>query len=149
MAAGIAAVVLAGGSFAAGRLSSSVDSGTPEAAGTSPASRPTARFTATDPTTGARADVAVATTPWGSAIDLTVAGVSGPLRCELIAVGADAHSTVVASWLVDQAGYGVPGQPNPLRVQAATAMTLAATSQYEIRATSPDGQVRTLVTVAV
>jgi hypothetical protein len=105
------------------------------------------RLSATDPASGVRADLAVSTLNWGSQIELTVAGVSGPLRCELVAVGADARSTVVASWLVGQAGYGVPGQPNPLRVQAATGMSLTATSRFEIRATSPDGQVRTLVSV--
>jgi hypothetical protein len=155
VAAGIAAAVLAGGSFAAGAaLTGTTPSGNPPStndiaglasAGPSPAV--ISRRQATDAATGVRADLTVASVQWGSQIDLTLAGVRGPLRCELLAVGADQHSTVVASWLVSPTGYGVPGQPNPLRIQAATALSLGATSHFDIRATSPDGSVATLVSI--
>jgi hypothetical protein len=153
VAAGVAGVLLAGGSFLVGRSTSD----TPQARATAsstigtttdvPATITGSHFEATDTTTGATALLTVATTLWGSQIELSLSGVRGPLRCELLAVGADASSTVVASWLVSERGYGVPEQPNPLHIQAATATSLAATSHFEIRATSRDGHASTLVSI--
>ena len=156
VAASILAAAVAGGSFVAGSNWSTSDAAVAlppvaltrsgEAATTNP---PTdgQRMEATDPITGANAQLTVATTAWGSQIELSLGGVRGPLRCQLVAVGADASTTVVASWLVTVPGYGILGQPNRLRVQAATAVTLASTSHFEIRATSPDGHVSRLVSI--
>ena len=156
VAASVLTAAVAGGSFVAGSNWSTSDAAVApptvaqtrsgQAATTNP---PTGgqRIEATDPITGANAQLTVATTAWGSQIELSLGGVRGPLRCQLVAVGADASTTVVASWLVAVPGYGVLGQPNRLRIQAATAVTLASTSHFEIRATSPDGHVSRLVSI--
>lgn len=157
VAASILTAVVAGGSFAAGTQFASSDpptaqgSDAPRVNGGLTANDTGAagaqRYQATDPGTGANAQLAVTTTAWGSQLELSLGGVRGPLRCELLAIGADGSSTVVASWLVADAGYGVVEQPNRLRIQAATAVSLSATSHFEIRATSPQGRTSTLVSI--
>jgi hypothetical protein len=110
---------------------------------------PSERFDVTDPRTGVHALMSVAETSWGSQISLTLGGVRGPLRCDLLAVGADGVSTVVASWSVHVPGYGIPEEPELLTVAATTAVGLHDTHDYVIRATAPDGARSTLVTMPV
>jgi Putative zinc-finger len=127
--------------------------GPPSAAGLSTSSSiqvpPTEQFDVTDPRTGVHAIMSVAETSWGSQISLTLGGVHGPLRCDLVALGTDGVSTVVASWSVHAPGYGIPEDPELLTVEATTAIGLHDTHDYVIRATAPDGTRSTLVTMPV
>jgi putative zinc finger protein len=97
------------------------------------------QFDVTDPATGVHAVMSVADASWGSQISLILGGVHGPLRCDLVAIGLDGVSTVVASWSVHAPGYGIPEEPEPLLLQAATARTLAETREFRIRALRSDG----------
>jgi anti-sigma factor RsiW len=107
------------------------------------------QFDVTNPTSGVHAVMSVADASWGSQISLILGGVRGPLRCELVAIGTDGRSTVVASWNVHAPGYGIPEEPEPLLLQAATAMTLRDIREFRIRSVALDGSQSTLVTLAV
>jgi anti-sigma factor RsiW len=110
---------------------------------------PSERFDVNDPRTGVHAIMSVTEASWGSQISLTLGGVRGPLRCDLVAVGTDGVSTVVASWSVHAPGYGIPEDPEVLTVEATTVIGLHDTRNYVIRATAPDGTRSTLVTMPV
>jgi hypothetical protein len=116
-----------------------------------PATKPpaTKHVEATDPVSKVHADIDLVSARWGTQVDLTVDGVHGPLRCELIAIDGFGRSTVVASWTVIDPGYGIPEQPTPLHLEAATATTVSATTRFEIRSTDPNGRSATLVTMPV
>jgi anti-sigma factor RsiW len=103
--------------------------------GSSPAASalPSERHSASNPATGVSAVVGVTDRAWGTAVDLRVSGVRGPLHCHLDAVGhGDARETV-ANWSVPQAGYGTDAQPEPLTVTGATGMHKDAISRFEVR----------------
>jgi hypothetical protein len=104
----------------------------------------------TDPQTGVHAVLAVADAPWGSLIWLTLDTVYGPLRCELVAIGHDDTSAVVASWLVPEPGFGVEGSPDPLTIQSTTAIRLNEIRELVVRtAPSSGGTATVLVTLAL
>lgn len=78
------------------------------------------RVSASNPATGASAIVGVADKAWGTAVDLRLSGVRGPLTCSLIAVAKDGHRQTVATWSVPKTGYGTTAQPAPLTVHGAS-----------------------------
>jgi len=98
----------------------------------------TDRVSASNPATGASAVVGVADKGWGTAVDLRLSGVRGPLTCSLIAVGAHGEQTV-ATWSVPAAGYGTGAQPAPLTVHGATGLHRGEIRSWEIR--TDQGQV--------
>ncbi|WP_345387226.1 hypothetical protein [Nonomuraea salmonea] len=51
---------------------------------------------------------------WGTHAALKLAGVKGPLQCELVSVAKSGERRVMTGWSVPPAGYGVPGSPDPL-----------------------------------
>jgi hypothetical protein len=71
------------------------------------------------------------------------------LQCELVAIGTDGTTNVVASWNVHAPGYGIPEEPEPLLLQAATAMALRDIREFRIRGVALDGLRSTLVTLTV
>lgn len=92
------------------------------------------RHTASNPATGASAEVGVADKGWGSVVDLRLSGVRGPLTCSLIAVGQDGSWQTVATWSVPDTGYGTDAQPHPLTVQGASGFHKDAISHFDVRA---------------
>jgi hypothetical protein len=54
---------------------------------------------------GASATVGVTAKTWGSAITLTLDGVSGPRTCDLVAVASDGARQTVTTWTVPATGY--------------------------------------------
>jgi Putative zinc-finger len=80
------------------------------------------RHSAVDPGTGVSATVGLVSKPWGTQVTLDLARVRGPLECQLIAVSATGERRVVAEWKVPRAGYGVPGHPGHLIIDASTAI---------------------------
>ncbi|KAA9153344.1 zf-HC2 domain-containing protein [Amycolatopsis acidicola] len=79
---------------------------------------------------GLQAQVIVQQTTWGSAIQLVLNGVSGPQRCQLVAVPWAGPEVTVAGWTVPQ---GTTAEMLPLRVSGGTGLAPADISRFEIR----------------
>ncbi|MFG1806401.1 anti-sigma factor family protein [Streptomyces sp. NPDC049040] len=88
---------------------------------------------ASNPATGVSAVVAVTDKGWGSAVDLRLTGVHGPLTCSLIAFGGDGSSQTVATWSVPSAGYGTDTQPAPLTVHGAAGLHASGITHFDVR----------------
>ncbi|WP_406294855.1 zf-HC2 domain-containing protein [Embleya sp. NBC_00888] len=100
---------------------------------------------ASDPTTGAAAQVALEGKAWGTNLALELRNVRGPLRCSLIAVDKNGKEQQISSWSVPAKGYGVPGSEAPLVVQTGTWTPKDQLARFDVR-TSDGG---TLVSVPV
>jgi predicted anti-sigma-YlaC factor YlaD len=80
------------------------------------------KHTATDPATGVRGQVGLVSFAWGTQVILNLAGVRGPLTCELVAVSRSGQRQVITGWQVPTAGYGVPGHPAHLLLAGGTSI---------------------------
>ncbi|MCL2553972.1 MAG: zf-HC2 domain-containing protein [Actinomycetia bacterium] len=129
LAAVAAAAVLVAGGPTVAVLATGGGGGSPAAAPSFAADR----VAASDPATGASAVVGVADKGWGTAVDLRLTGVRGPLTCSLVAVGRDGGGQTVATWSVPDAGYGTGAQPTPLTVHGATGLHRNEIRSWEIR----------------
>jgi hypothetical protein len=87
---------------------------------------------ATNPQTGVTGTVGLLGKAWGTYITLDLAGVHGPLQCELVAVTKTGERQVVAGWTVVAPGDGVPGHPAHLLVAGSTAISLAKLSHFDV-----------------
>jgi hypothetical protein len=103
------------------------------------------RFTATDPVTGVRLDVLLASFSWGTQIGVSVFNVVGPLECQLYAVDRAGTASVVASWRVGEWGYGTVVNPEPLTLTAATRLPRGEIAQLFVHGQPPGGQSSQLV----
>jgi len=139
-------VFVAGMAFVVG---TQVSGSTPTGGSAIPSASGTTQLEGTNPATGVHAVLNVAAAPWGSQVQLSLGGVKGPLRCDLVAVGMDSTSTLVASWIVYAPGYGIPEKPELLTIQASTAARLSETSHFDIRQITPDGRAITLLAMPV
>jgi len=88
--------------------------------------------TATDPATGVTGTVGLVSKAWGTQVTLDLAGVHGPVECQLIAVSKTGEQKVVTGWFVPAPGDGVPGHPAHLLVQGGTAIPLADVARFEV-----------------
>lgn len=104
-------------------------------------------YTTVDPETGVEAEVVLAATDWGTRVSFQLSSVTGPLVCELLVMRADGTTEVVGSWQVWEDGYGTPQRPDPLSLDVPTATELDDLTEIQVRATEPDGDVTTLVSV--
>jgi hypothetical protein len=95
--------------------------------------------------TGVRATIGLDQRSWGTHVAIELAGVHGPLKCDLIAVSKAGETQVVTNWIVPSPGYGVPGNEQPLFVHGGAAMTKSDIDHFVVR--TLDGQ--TLITVPV
>jgi anti-sigma factor RsiW len=86
-----------------------------------------------DHVTTINAMVSVTPKEWGTQADLELGGITGPLRCRLIAVSYGGEIQVMSSWSVPVKGYGVPGSPEPLRISGSTGLTPAEIQRFEVR----------------
>jgi anti-sigma factor RsiW len=86
------------------------------------------QHSASNPATGASAVVGVTDKGWGSAVDIKLTGVRGPLTCSLVAVGRDGTRQTVATWSVPDAGYGTP-----LTVHGAAGLHSGSISRFDVR----------------
>ncbi|WP_327291400.1 anti-sigma factor family protein [Streptomyces sp. NBC_01198] len=91
------------------------------------------RHTASNPTTGVSAVVALTDKGWGSAVDLRLTGVHGPLTCSLVAFAGDGGGQTVATWSVPSEGYGTDTQPSPLTVHGAAGLHPADITRFDVR----------------
>ncbi len=81
---------------------------------------------------GIHATVAMTDTTWGTSVNVTLAGVRGPLTCELVAVGKDGTRQTTSTWSVAGAGYGVPGSPERFTVWGATGLHRAEIDHFDV-----------------
>jgi len=82
---------------------------------------------------------------WGTQVTLDLAGVHGPVECQLIAVSKTGQQKVVTGWLIPAPGDGVPGHPAHLLVQGGTAIPLASLARFDVNLVNG----RTLLTIPV
>lgn len=70
---------------------------------------------------------------WGTQVSLELSGITGPADCELVAV-ARTGNNVITEWRVPaRQGFGVPGSPDPLRIQGGTGLARPQISSFEVR----------------
>jgi len=77
---------------------------------------------ATDERSGVQAEVVLDAAPWGTRVSFALWQLVGPQECRLVVVRRGGGGQVVSSWTVPPAGFGRPGQPDPLVLQAATSI---------------------------
>jgi hypothetical protein len=73
--------------------------------------------------------------------------VSGPLDCQLFAMDRVGSSTVVASWRIDQKGFGTTTNPGPLLLTASTSVVRADIERLFVMGQAPGGPATLLVSV--
>ncbi|MGW0558242.1 anti-sigma factor family protein [Streptomyces sp. NPDC002926] len=91
---------------------------------------------AKDATTGVTASAAIQDRAWGTSVALRLAGLTGPSKCRLIAVGKDGIEHPVLSWAVPAGGYGnpdTPGHEQPLDIQGGTDVRIGEIGRWEVR----------------
>ncbi|MEV4355850.1 anti-sigma factor family protein [Nonomuraea sp. NPDC004186] len=81
---------------------------------------------------GVTGGLVVESKAWGTHAALKLAGVKGPLECELVSVGKSGERRVMTGWSVPPAGYGVPGSPDPLYMHGGSATPLKDIDHFEV-----------------
>ncbi len=148
----VLAAGLAGGGVLAGAQWFAPEPGAPtQAAPPAPATQPAPvageRLSAVDRGTGVQADVLLEGRPWGTKVSFAVSKVSGPLTCRLVAVRASGQSEVLSTWTVPPTGYGTQEQPQPLALEASTALTRRDIVELQVQSVDISGNGTPLVTV--
>jgi hypothetical protein len=87
--------------------------------------------------------VTVSPVEWGSRVDLELRGIVGPVKCQLVAVSTAGDERVVSSWVVPPKGFGIPGSPEPLRLQGTISLAMDQIGRFEVR--GDDGSVLVVV----
>jgi hypothetical protein len=107
------------------------------------------RFSATDRASGARLELSVASTPYGTQVSFALSKVSGPRICRLVLLREKGPAEVISSWTVPPAGYGTAAQPRSLLLQAATAVPRSEFDRVQVQVIDGDGTTEELVTVPI
>lgn len=97
------------------------------------------RFGGTDPRTGVRADVALEKKDWGTQVSFAISNIKGPLVCRLIAVRTDGNSEVLTTWSVGEKGWGTAANPDPLLLQAVTALSRDEIAHLVVQSVDANG----------
>jgi len=87
---------------------------------------------AADASTGVAGTIGLVAKVWGTQVTLDLAGVRGPLECDLVAVSKTGERRVVTGWFVPSAGYGVPGHPAHLVIIGGTSIPKQELSSFEV-----------------
>ncbi|MEV7094419.1 zf-HC2 domain-containing protein [Amycolatopsis sp. NPDC051045] len=87
--------------------------------------------------------VTVSPVEWGSRVELELRGIVGPVNCQLVAIPTAGDERVVSSWSVPPKGFGIPGSPEPLRLQGSISLAMDRISRFEVR--GDDGTVLVVV----
>jgi hypothetical protein len=109
------------------------------AAATAAAPAPTGTeiLQATNHANAVTAKITVKPEAWGTRVGIELSGVRGPLHCQLVVVTDSGKSEVVTSWRVPpERGWGVPGSPNPLRLEGNTGYSRGDIARFEFRTTT-------------
>lgn len=94
---------------------------------------------AVDPATKVDASVSLQEKPWGTHVALRLANVSGPLTCDLVAVGRNGERQTVTTWAVPAAGYGLRSagadkwSKEPLYTHGGAALNRKDIDRFEVR----------------
>ena len=158
LAAGVVLIALIGGFalFAGARwvadpqvVAAPPTSGATLRPGGTPNVGPGEPHSATDPTTGVHADLAVESRPFGTRISFALSKLNGPATCHLVVLTDDGAAEVVSSWRVPPEGYGTAARPAPLLLQSATASALEDLRAVQVQVVQPNGATSPLVTVPI
>ncbi|WP_431902645.1 hypothetical protein [Nonomuraea sp. bgisy101] len=87
-------------------------------------------------TAGASGGLVLEDKGWGTHAALMLAGVKGPLECELLAVSTTGERRVMTGWSVPPSGYGVPGSPTPLYMHGGSPFPRAGIDRFEVVTTA-------------
>ncbi|NRQ30529.1 hypothetical protein HII36_01540 [Nonomuraea sp. NN258] len=82
---------------------------------------------------------------WGTHAAVKLAGVKGPLECELVSVAKSGERRIMTGWRVPPTGYGVPGSPAPLYMHGGSPTALTDIDRFEVVTRTG----RTLLTVDI
>jgi hypothetical protein len=111
--------------------------GRPVAAASAPAPTGTEILQASNRANAITAKITIKPEAWGTRVGVELWGVRGPLRCQLVVVSRAGKDEVVTSWRVPpKQGWGVPGSPNPLRLEGNTAYFRGDIDRFEFRTTT-------------
>ncbi|MEU7898826.1 zf-HC2 domain-containing protein [Nonomuraea sp. NPDC049152] len=87
-------------------------------------------------TAGASGGLVLEDKGWGTHAALMLAGVKGPLECELLAVSTTGERRVMTGWSVPPSGYGVPGSPSPLYMHGGSPFPRGRIDRFEVVTTT-------------
>jgi putative zinc finger protein len=90
------------------------------------------RRLARDTKSGAVGTIGMDAMGWGTHIGLELRNVRGPLKCRMEAVSRTGERTVIATWDVPPAGYGVAESPLPLVTHGGTSIKRQDLARFEI-----------------
>jgi hypothetical protein len=111
--------------------------GRPVAAASAAAPTGTEILRATNHANAVTAKITLKPEPWGTRVGFELYGVRGPLHCQLVVVTRSGKDEVVTSWRVPpERGWGVPGSPNPLRLEGNTGHFRGDIDRFEFRTTT-------------
>ncbi|MEV6962456.1 hypothetical protein AB0M97_25360 [Streptomyces sp. NPDC051207] len=82
--------------------------------------------------TGAEAAAEVHARPWGSEITLSLAELSGPRRCRLVAVSWSGRREAVGNWYVPGGRYAVPGHRDRLTLTGSSSLAVDEIAALEV-----------------
>lgn len=125
-------LVIASAAACAALLGGGIAVGVASAPNQPPAALTGQVHSASNPASGAVGVVGLVAKGWGTQVQLDLAGVKGPLECELIAVSKAGARKTVTGWFVPAPGDGVPGHPAHLLVQGGTAIALGQLARLEV-----------------
>lgn len=105
------------------------------------------RMGATDSRSQVRLDAGLERKDWGTQVSFAVSNIGGPLTCRLVAIRTDGRPEVLSTWTVGPKGWGTQEQPNPLLLQAATALPRAEIAYLQVQSVDANGTVEPLAQV--
>ena len=88
--------------------------------------------TATSQLTGVTGTVGLVPKTWGTAVTLQLFHVSGPLKCELVAVPRTGKAEVMGFWQVPHAHFGELSNPHPLVIVGPIGTKISNLKQIEV-----------------
>jgi hypothetical protein len=104
-------------------------------------------FSGTDPRHRVSISVGLEKKDWGTQVQFAVSGIKGPLTCRLVAVRTDGNSEVLTTWSVGERGWGTATNPDPLLLQAVTALSRADIAYLQVQSVGAGGATENLVRV--
>ncbi|GAA2841931.1 zf-HC2 domain-containing protein [Crossiella cryophila] len=90
-------------------------------------------LTGSNPANNVSAILALTEKGSGVEVRMELKGISGPRRCQLVAIGKAGETFPVNSWVVPEKGYGVAGSPEPLRNTGNVALSRTDIASFEVR----------------
>jgi hypothetical protein len=105
------------------------------------------RLSNTDPRSGVTADMGLESKDWGTQVSFAVSNIKGPLTCRLVVVRTNGAAEVLSTWKVGDKGWGTAAQPEPLLLQAVTALPRDEIAHLQIQSVDAKGAGETLVRV--